>query len=826
MITPELHARASDLFNELRTLDPSERARRLAAVEDAALRDEVASLLRYADDPSPADPAGQPETPPEAPDFAPGSALGPYTIVRRLGRGATGLVVLAEQSEPVRRRVAIKFVPHAILDPALAARFEFERHALEQTDHPGIPRPLDAGRTDRGMPYLVMEFVDGEPITAYARRHALSLPARVTLIADAAAAVQHAHQRGLIHRDLKPANVLVQGPPEAPVAKIVDFGIARAVNRAEDHTLTAGWPIGTLAYMAPEQATGVGVDTRADVYGLGAVLYELLTGQPPVDTRAPDPFERLRAADPVPPSRHPGVANALPGARAARPMLADLDRVLARALDKAPARRYPTAEAFAADLQRVLRREPVEARPRTPVYRLARFAQRHRALTAAVAVAAVAVVVGIAGLTAGLVESRRQQRVAAERADTLAAFNRFLLDDLLAATSPDENPIDTPAVALLDRAAGRIDARFPDRPLLAANLHHALGAAYRELGAFEPAETHFARAEELRARHAGPDAPDTLRTRLAAAALLVHRQRPEEGIPLFETLLPAAALAIGPDDPDLLAAHNDFALALVAVGRAPEALDHMHAALEGRRRVLGPHDPLTLVSLANLAYIHDALGQTDAAIETTAEALRIAESLPDPPRTLLLGLHNNLGATYQDLGRHAEARPHLETAARLAEGWLGPDHPDTLTLLANLAALQTRLGDPAAAEAALARIVAARAATIGPDAHDTLAARHALYTARMALPDPAAAAEGFRALLDDCRAALGPDHWLTAASGLSLATALEALGSNAEAARHAEEARRVFESAFGPDHPRTVAARRLVERLAEPHPDGPDAAQP
>ncbi len=802
MTDPSLHARASELFLQLRALSAPDRARRLAAVADPALRAEVESLLAH-DAP-----------PPDPHPLDAGATIGPYTLLHRLGRGGSGYVFLAEQSAPVQRRVALKIVPQAMLDPVAAARFDFERRALEQIDHPGIARVLDAGRAPNGLPYLVMEHIDGAPITQYCARARLPLARRIALIIDAADAVQHAHQRGLIHRDLTPANILVAESGGRPAPRIVDFGIARPIADRDGPDLTLGSPLGTPAYMAPEQAADGPIDTRADIYGLAAILYELACGRPPIPP-APDLATTLHnlRTQPPPPIARLALSPTIPGLPP-RALIADLDRILAHALDKSPQRRYPTAAALADDLRRLLAREPIAARPHTLAYRAARFVERRRPFVAAAAAVTLAIILGVAGLSAGLIEARRQSARALDRADALAALNRFLTDDLLAAASPDRSPENITAVELLDRAARRVDARFPDRPLIAADMHHTLGLAYTQLGAFDSAERHLHRAVALRTDHAGADSPAAIRSRLALASLLGHRQDFAAAADALDDLIPQARLILGADDPALYAALSDLGSVLDSLGHGDRAIPLLEEALAGRRRLLGENDPLVLITLSNLAQAHDGRGDTPRALELMLEALTVARSLPDEPRMLLIGLSNNIGATYQDLGQHETAAPYLREASDLAEKWLGPDNPATLTLMANRAGLEARLGDPARAAEIYRAVVDARASLLGESAHDTLTARHGLYNSLNLAGRHAEAADGFAALVADAEASLGEDHWLAAQAHLSLATALRDSGDPLAALPHAARAHARFLALFGPDHPRTRSAAALESELA------------
>jgi RNA polymerase sigma factor (TIGR02999 family) len=404
---PDFHARASALFLELREL--SRDAARVAgahAGEDSQLAEEVRSLLEHDE--------------PDAPDDCPSTSV-PIASSDGWGSGASGQVFLAEQLVPVRRKVALK-VPLAAFHPELAARFEVERAALEATDHPCITRVLDAGRTPEGLPYLVMNFVEGEPLTDYCARKALDFEERVRLFLDVAGAVEHAHQRGVIHRDLKPANVLVSEVDGEPVPQVLDFGIAKTVPGAfrGDTPLTLGTPMGTPAYMAPEQTRQGPVDTRADVYAMGAILYELVTGQPPLAVDD-DPLvfiERLREHLPQPASRVR--AQGSPTAAAgllARTQQADLDRILGKALEKEPGRRYPSAAAFSEDLRRLLASEPISARAASFGYRAKLFVRRNRVLVAAGSIATLALLGGVVGLWSGLHEARMQMARAADQFD-------------------------------------------------------------------------------------------------------------------------------------------------------------------------------------------------------------------------------------------------------------------------------------------------------------------------------------------------------------------------------------------------------------------------
>ncbi|MBX9623740.1 MAG: serine/threonine protein kinase, partial [Gemmataceae bacterium] len=388
------------------------------------------------------------ERPPAAPDsttpYAPvaddspapaaGASIGPYKLRERIGEGGMGLVFVAEQEHPVRRKVALKVIKPGMDSRQVVARFEAERQALALMDHPNIARVFDAGTTPEGRPYFVMELVRGVPLTAYCDAHTLPVRDRLALFLQVCQAVQHAHQKGVIHRDLKPGNVLVAVHDVAPVAKVIDFGIAKAVGQSlTDKTVytAVAQLVGTPLYMSPEQAGGSGldVDTRTDVYALGVMLYELLTGTTPIDPAAArtagyDELRRMiREDEPPRPSARlstlaaaagPTVADrrgADPG-RLARQVRGELDWVVMKCLEKDRNRRYDGAGALAADLQRYLADEPVQARPASTAYRARKFVRRNKGRVVAAGLVLLALVGGVVGTTLGLVEARRQRDAA------------------------------------------------------------------------------------------------------------------------------------------------------------------------------------------------------------------------------------------------------------------------------------------------------------------------------------------------------------------------------------------------------------------------------
>jgi tetratricopeptide (TPR) repeat protein len=381
---------------------------------------------------APDSPARRPRTAVSPADAAIGSVIaGRYTLAGVIGEGGMGSVYLAEQTEPVRRRVALKLIRAGMDSRAVLARFDAERQALALMDHPNIARVFDGGTTDRGQPFFIMELVQGVPVTQYCDRERLPVKARLELFVQVCQAVRHAHQKGVIHRDLKPANVLVTEVDGRPTPKVIDFGVAKATElRLTDVSFAdTGAIVGTPAYMSPEQADpgSMDIDTRTDVYALGVMLYELLVGSPPIDAKqfrrgaVLEMMRMVREVDPPRPSTKVSTADALPSiaatrgvepAQLKRALHGDLDWIVMKALEKDRNRRYETASGFAADILRHLAYEPVLAAPPSRAYRLRRFVRKNRAAVGAVGLVLLVLVAGVIGTTLGLIEATRQKRAA------------------------------------------------------------------------------------------------------------------------------------------------------------------------------------------------------------------------------------------------------------------------------------------------------------------------------------------------------------------------------------------------------------------------------
>jgi serine/threonine protein kinase/tetratricopeptide (TPR) repeat protein len=814
---------AKSIFGQALALDAAEaRAAYLekACGGDAALRAEVESLLAALEgagdflkqpaapggtaDSGPVSDAGEPATTPAA-DAAVGSRIGPYRLLQLLGEGGMGSVWVAEQTEPIKRRVALKLIKPGMDSAQVLRRFEQERQALALMDHTHIAKVLDAGTTEAGRPYFVMELVKGVPITKYCDRLQLPIRDRLALFLPVCAAIQHAHQKGIIHRDLKPSNVLVCIQDGNPVAKVIDFGVAKALHSklAGPSLYTEiGQVVGTLEYMAPEQAelSALDIDTRADVYALGVLLYELLTGTTPLDRKrlkgaaVLELLRIIREEEPPRPSTRltdskeslPSVAaqrRTEPG-RLAKEVRGELDWIVMRALEKDRTRRYDSASNLARDVERFLHDEPVEAGPPGTAYRLKKLLRRHRGPVAAVTAVFLALLAGVLVSTWLAVravraeaEERRQRDTAEAEKRTAEAVRAFLLNDLLqqadAAAQADrlrelggsgfvvrENPT---IKELLDRASAglapeRIEQKFPGQPLIQAEILETVGNAYEGIGEYARAIAHLKRAADLCRTHLGSDHPDTVSVLHELARTYLRAGKTAEAIALYEKVRDARTANLGPDHPHTLATLNNLAEAYGGAGKTTEAITLLEKVRDAWIAKFGPDHPSTLATLNNLAVAYQDAGKTAEAVALLEKVrnARISQLGPDHPSTL--ATLSNLASFYQEARKTAEAIALLEKVRDAEEKKLGPDHPGTLLTLNNLAVAYGHAGRTAEAIALLEKVRDAEMSKLGPDHPNTLATLHALATAYQDAGRMAEAIALYEKVRDARTARLGPDH--------------------------------------------------------------------
>jgi tetratricopeptide (TPR) repeat protein/tRNA A-37 threonylcarbamoyl transferase component Bud32 len=704
-------------------------------------------------------------------ETAPGHILpgqiGRYRVLRLLGEGGMGVVYEAVQEHP-HRTVALKVVKPG-LDSSLLRRFEHESQALARLQHPGIAQIYEAGVADTGFgpqPYFAMEFIHGQPLHKYTEAHHLKVKERLDLMGKICQAVEHAHQRGLIHRDLKPGNILVD---ETGQPKILDFGVARVTDSDTQVTrqTDVGQLVGTLEYMSPEQvlADPMEIDTRSDVYALGVILYEMLAGRRPykLSQRLHEAVLTIREEDPAPLSSVSGQYRG------------DIETIVAKALEKDKARRYGSAAELAEDIQRHLADEPILARPASAAYQLRKFARRNKPLVAGVAAVFAVLVAGVVASTWEATQARRERdraaaaerlassqrdralfsqqtakaaearaleernRVIAEknRADTESAIaiavNNFLRNDLLAQAGARTQAVlgakpdrDLKVRTALDRAAKRIEGKFPSQPLVEASIRQTIGSTYLDLGSLTEAQRELERAVDVRRRLLGEQHKDTLESLNSLANVLQEQGRYPQAEALNTEILAIERRTLGDQHRDTLSGMNSLASVFRSEGKYDPAAALAGAALEMQRRLLGEKHPDTLSTTVNLARIKMEQGDYPQAETLLTDAMRLRKQVLGEEHPDTLSSMDLLSLVYRSEGKYKQAEQLSEQTLGVRRRVLGPEHPATVDTMNSLGLLYRIDGNYKQAEELLSQALEIGRRTLGEEHPTTLTAMNEL----------------------------------------------------------------------------------------------------
>lgn len=683
--------------------------------------------------------------------------IGHFRILRLLGEGGMGAVYLAEQSEPVRRQVALKLVHASLRSPMALARFTAERQAMARLSHPNVAQLYEAGTTRDGFPYFAMEYMPGKAFADYCNLKRLGIRERVAMFVQICQGVQHAHQKGLIHRDLKPSNLLVAEIGGQAIPKVIDFGIAKAVDQplGEEEELTGAGAIGTPSYMSPEAfAANADLDTRTDVYSLGIVLYELLAGVRPHDVSGAA-LVKLNATGQRPESKRltariSGLEQTRVRAIAderrlstnelAENLRADLDWIVTKAIADDREQRYASVADLAADLERFLANEPVLARPPSFRYRAGKFVRRHRLAVIAASTVLLALILGIVGTSVGMIKAARE----AEAARQVSTF----LTRVFEVSDPgDARGNSVTARELLDQAASRIRVELKDQPVVQARLMRTMGGVYQNLGLYAQAAPLEEAALEARRVALGANHPDVGRSLNALGTLYNREGRYLEAEPLQREAVASLERSLGADSPDLAEAQMQLGLTLFLLGKAEEAeslyrqalairesasaadspevaavLSHLGyllnnqeryqdaepyltRALQIRETALGSDHFLVALSLDLLGDLYARQGRNDEALPLYLRSLAIKQKVYAPNHPLIAESHFALGGIYAAQGLVDQATSELRTGLQMIEASLGPQHISLSRGLQSLGMLMANQGQWQEAEQNFSRLV-------------------------------------------------------------------------------------------------------------------------
>jgi serine/threonine protein kinase/tetratricopeptide (TPR) repeat protein len=773
-----------------------------------------------------------------APPLPAPTAIGPYAVLKTLGEGGMGTVYLAEQKEPLKRLVAVKLIKLGMDTRSVVARFKAEQQSLAKMKHANVAQVLDAGATENGRPYFVMEYVEGTRITEFCDTHRLGISDRLALFGQVCDAIQHAHQKGIIHRDIKPSNVLVCTEDGTSVPKVIDFGVAKATDQhSTEHSMFTehGVLVGTPEYMSPEQATidDIDIDTRSDIYSLGVLLYELLVGSLPIDTKTLrqaglEELRRLvRECDPPKPTTR--LASLVDRAHDCaeqrgtelptliRELRGDLDWIVMKCLEKDRSRRYATAAELLDDLDRFAHDRPVTASPPSVTYQVSKFARRNRGFVVAAMVVACVLAIGV-GTTIAFAFGEARQRAAAQlQADTNRAINEFL-NEMLASVDPKKARGRDVGILrdVLTEAAGKVEAQLSDQPRVEASVRRTIGRTMMNLGLYDDSAPHLERALEIERSLASESSADLSKSIHLLGSVRGYQGRPDE----CESLL-REALALRRDGSEgdglrLGATLNKMSEMLLNAGRLDEAKTCMdesrliHESVYGR----GAKEMATVLNL--LAAYYSMRGEYDRAEALFRECLAArGESLDDIDT--LVTLHN-LGVTLQKLERYDEAEAEYlrarEGFARVAE----PQHPARLSVSNSLAALMERQGRHAESEALHREVLATLRLTLGdrhPKVHSSLNNLGTVLHAQHKFDE---AITMFREAVELAREVHGPNHPVLA---MSLAQLGIVLRDTTDKDNYAEsedailKAVSILESTLPENHPYTLNTLRGLRRLYE-----------
>jgi eukaryotic-like serine/threonine-protein kinase len=764
--------------------------------------------------------------------------IGPYRIIREIGYGGMGAVYLAARDDDqYHKEVAIKLVRPGVHRDLRIQRFHTERQILANLDHPNIAKLLDGGTTEEGIPYLVMDYVEGVPIDDYCDSKKLSIVQRLQLFQTICSAVQYAHQNLVVHRDIKPSNILVN---EEGVPKLLDFGIAKLLHYdADTKPLTTSLLPMTPEYASPEQIRGERITTASDVYSLGVLLYGLLTGHPPYHFKSRLPSEMLRIIceqEPEKPSLI--ILQTLSGAdtdgneqtlitpelvsetregspeKLQRRLSGDLDNIVLMALRKDPQRRYASAQQLSEDIRRYLHSLPVQARKDTLVYRSKKFILRHKMGVTAASLVVLILIAGIFSVAwqANIAAQQRDKaRMEAEKAKQINSFVR----SMLGSADPSMQGRNVTVAHVLNEATKRVDTELANQPEIQTAVLSTIGHTYFGLGLYDAAEKHFRKSLDGTLKQYGRNHPESAIAMNDLGLVLVKKGNLKEAEPLFHDSLEILRKTYGQKHTEIANVLNNLAELYLSKGDLSKAESVHYEELAIRRSLLGNNDPDVAVSLNDLAVVLGTKGDYDTAEKLHREALSILRKtkgnyFPDVASTL-----NNIAVILETKKEYSKAEPLFQEALAIRRKLLGNEHPEVAWTLYNYAYLMQQKGDSDQAIKLSEEVLSMRKKSLA-DEHPIVAATlHLLGLSFIHTGKAAKALPVLKESLELRRRTLSSDHWLVSNSEAALGNCLTHLNQYTEAEKLLLKGYANLKNKLGDDHEKTQLVLQWIVEMYE-----------